>query len=270
MKEQSKEEDNIYLYSEGQEEEAEYSQMNEEESFQEYNLEDDDRMGDSSAGTDESDLDNSPLNYSQAHKYEEESNESEAVNQEKAKPHNVSVFGSLLKTLINPVEGWKSVRRHKISPEVAQRECFNPLLAVLAVSKFAQLAYSSSITVSDVLVDAVISFVSFFFGYFCILIVLKMVMPKNVSSLFDTDFGKIFVIFGLSSLCLFMTLIELLPMLWAVLIFLPLWTVYIICRGVKFFKFPDQHQILNTALLNLIIIGVPMAISWGLGIILPK
>ena len=118
------------------------------------------------------------------------------------------------------------------------------------------------------IVDAVISFMSLFFGYFCILIILKMVMPKYIAEEFNSSFGKVSILISLSSLSLFFMLMELFPMLWAVLIFLPLWTVYLICRGIRFFKFPEQHEIGYTGLLCLVIVGVPVLISWMLSSIL--
>lgn len=240
MEEENKDSDNIYIYTE----------------------EDDDN---------DSPLDQSGPNYAQtqeetlAKKYNSISiNESEVVKS------GVSIFGLLLKTMFNPIEGWKSVRRSKITPEMAQKECFYPLLAIYAISKFAILAYSARADLSEVVVDAVTSFVSFFFGYFCIVILLKHIMPNGVAQVFDTNFGKNLVIFSLSSLCLFFIFTELLPMLWAVLIFLPLWTVYMICRATRFLKIPHDRRLITTALINLIIIGMPILLEWGLGEILPN
>lgn len=83
-----------------------------------------------------------------------------------------------------------------------------------------------------------------------------MLMPKEVSESVTSEFGKVFVLLSLSSLCLFFTAIELCPMLWAVFIFLPLWTVYVVCRGARFFRFPDRRQIFCTGLLCMLITGV--------------
>ena len=234
MEEEKKDTDNIYVYSE------------------------------------ESDPDTSAPNYAQYPDDEAERDDSDDPQDAHHGKGGVSVFGLLLKTMFNPVEGWKAVRRSKISPETAQKECFYPLLAFYAVSKFAILAYSAKADLSEVLVDAVTSFVSFFFGYFCIVILLRHLMPKEAARTFDTDFGKNLVVFSLSSLCLFFILTELLPMLWAVLIFLPLWTVYMICRSTRFIKIPEDRHLITVALLNLIIIGTPILLEWGLGEVLPK
>lgn len=175
-----------------------------------------------------------------------------------------SPFLLLLEILFNPVVGWKSLRRAKITAETMQSECFYPLIAILAVSEFAQLFYSSSVTLSEVLIDAVVSFVSFFAGYYCIMLALELFLPKEAWVRFNTEFGKVFVLIALSTLCLFFIAIELLPILWSLLIFLPLWTVYVICRGVRFFIFPENCKLRSTIILCLLTIGVPSLIDWAL------
>lgn len=208
-------------------------------------------------------LDDSGPNYSQADTSHEQ-------NKPEKQPDDIrNPFLLLLKVMLNPVEGWKSVRRAKSTPETVERRCFLPLVAVLSASEFAGLFYSSRVGISQTLVEAVKSFVSFFFGYYCIMILLKMLMPKVLAKSLDSDFGKVFVLYSLSTLCLFYTATELLPMLWAILIFLPLWTVYIICRGTRFLQFPDNKQITCTAVLCLVVVGIPSFISWVLGVILP-
>ncbi|MDE6792918.1 MAG: hypothetical protein K2J48_07540 [Muribaculaceae bacterium] len=181
-----------------------------------------------------------------------------------------NLFLLLFKVMLNPIEGWKSIRRSKVTPEELQRGCFSPLLGLLAISQFVELFFSSRITLANAIEDAVISFVSFFMGYFCILLLLRAIMPKVTTKSLDSDFGKIFVLVNLSTLCIFYSLTELLPMLWAILIFLPLWTVYIICRGTRFFVFPNNRQITCTATLCLVIIGIPTLLDWILEQILPK
>ncbi len=235
--------DNIYVYVEDETED--------EEEFEE---------------TDDS-LDSSSYNYSQMPEDSEDAVEDES--QEKQRPHD-AVLKLLLSVLSNPTEGWKKVRRDKVTVESAQTNCFYPLLALLAVSHFASLFYNSRVTVTEVLMQAVTSFVGYFAGYFLIVILLKALMPRGAGKCMDTEFGKVFVILNLSSLCLFFTAMEFLPMLWAILIFLPLWTVYVICRGVKFFKFPEDKSITCTGLMCILIIGIPSLIEWGLTEILPN
>lgn len=221
--------------------------------------------------------DSSPLNYShivrEGDPQPEEDDDIEAYNiedSEEDKPAHPSIFLMMLKVLSNPLEGWKDLRRYKITAEDTQRTCFYPLVALVALSNFAQLVYSPRTTVAEVLMEALTSFVGFFAGYFCILILLKILLPKPADNQFETEFGKVFILISLSTLCLFFVLIELFPVLWALLIFLPLWTVYSICRGVRFFDFPDNRSIMCTGLLCVLTVGVPCLIDWGLSEVLPK
>lgn len=272
MEEENKENDNIYIYSE--EEGVKASDSGKEAgSVDEYVYSEaaDGSDGDAPAEEEgEPDIDKSATNFAHYSAEDIEKAKNNGSTEGRDKSGGVSVFGLLLKTMFNPVEGWKAIRRHRITPEEAQKECFYPLLAVYAISKFAILAYSAKANLSEVVVDAVTSFVSFFFGYFLIVMTLRHVLAKSVAEEFDKDFGKTLVVISLSSLCLFFILTELLPMLWAILIFLPLWTVYMICRATKFFKIPEDRHLLTLGLLNLIIIGMPSVLEWIFGEILPK
>lgn len=207
-------------------------------------------------------LDNSGPNYSQS--------EVESTDNTGNKPVYPSPFRLMLRVMMQPIEGWKSIRRAALSPESAQQRCFYPLLAIMAASRFAMMLYYPTKKLSETLIESVCSFVSFFFGYFFIVILLKLVMPGDSKKTFDSDFGKVFIIISLSTLCLFYTLADTFPMLWAVLIFLPLWTIYIICRGTRFLKFPQNKQIAATFILCLIIIGIPSVLSWVLEVLLPS
>lgn len=217
------------------------------------------------------DLDDSPLNFSQSDEEEERAfgNVDDHQGNDNLKRMK-SPFLMMLKILSNPVEGWKDIRRANLTVEDAQQKCFYPLLAIMAICKFAGLYYSPSSTLTDLTVEALTSFVGLFAGYFCIILLLKLLLPGKGGEIFDTDFGKVFVIMSLSTLSLFFALTELLQMLWAILIFLPLWTVYSVCKGIRFLNFPEDRTVRSTTILCLLIVGVPELIQWGLEEVLPK
>ena len=215
---------------------------------------------------DASDLDNSGPNYSQSHDSEINSGLDNGGSPRAPR----QVFPLLLKVLLNPVEGWKTMRRKKITAEEAQTTCFYPLLGLFSIGKFADLYYDSKATVSDVLVSAISAFVSFFFGYFCILMLMKALLPKSSEKEINSEFSKVFVAVSLASLCMFFTVLEVLPMLWAILIFLPLWTLYIVCAGARFYRFPENRNGISIAILCVLILGVPCVFDWLLGLILPR
>ena len=203
---------------------------------------------------------------SEEYNYEEELEETEGLNEE---PASNSAFLLLINILINPIEGWKKLRREAKTPESIQSECFYPLLAVLAICKFAVLFYYPRTSLSEVLVEAVSAFVSYFFGYYCILLILKQITQRKIGEQLLDNFGKNFILISLSSLCLFNIFTELLPMLWPILIFLPIWTIYIIFKGIKFFKLPENGIIKYTFIIGLTIIAIPLLLDMILDWIIP-
>ena len=213
------------------------------------------------------DIDDSPLNFAAYNLEERDESEEVVANEKDIKKR--SPFGILLYIMFNPVEGWKKLRRSKYNVEAWQANCFYPLLAILAISKFAVFFYSVNATVSQVISESVISFVAFFFGYFSIPVVMSWLLPKEMTENFEERFGKEFILVALSTLALFSILTNLLPMLWPVLIFLPIWTLYLMFKGIRFFKFPKKEENKFFVISGVAVIGVPLLIDWALNEILP-
>lgn len=213
------------------------------------------------------DPDNSPMNY--ASSYNIENDEEEEIESGEATAKQSSAFMTMLRVMFSPVEGWKRVRREKMKPETLQRGCFYPLLALLAISKFADMFYYVNVTLTTVFSQAVVLFVSYFFGYFGILFLLTLLLPAPVKEYFDKDFGKDYIIIALSTLAMFSILINALPMLWPVLIFLPIWTLYILYKGSRFFKLAEPHVLRFMLLVCVSVVGVPLLIEWGLNELMP-
>lgn len=205
--------------------------------------------------------DNSPLNFAAYDDEERERSDQEDLQQSgKAR----SAFGLLFKIMFNPVEGWKELRRSNTSVEKLQSGCFYPLLSLLALSNFADYFYSVNVNLSAVLTKAVVSFVAFFFGYFCIQMVLQWFLPKDMREKFDSKFGKAYTVISLATLALFSILTELLPMIWPILIFLPLWTFYLMFKGVRFFKFHQNEEMKFFVMSAAAMAGIPYLIDQAL------
>ncbi|MDE5774156.1 MAG: hypothetical protein K2H86_06845, partial [Muribaculaceae bacterium] len=138
--------------------------------------------------------------------------------------------------------------------------CFYPLIAVAAVSEFMSYIYRVPESIGAVLIQALTVFISFFFGYFLILILEKALLPANCKEKALSDYGKQYVLFLLSTLTLFYILSNCVPMLEAIWVFLPLWTIYLASKGIRFFKFEDHRTTLITVMICAFIIISPIAI----------
>ncbi len=196
--------------------------------------------------------------------HEEEHEEGEEGEEEKddnsAGSRHPGPVTLLLYMMTNPVEGWKRIRRADISPEDTAAKCFYPLTALASLSVFAELLYGTLTGFTSALIKALLVFISFFFGYFLVKIMTKIFTPQACRKAIDSNFGKEYVMYLLSTLTIFYTAGSLLPMLDSLLVFLPLWTIYLATKGVRFFKFSDSRTALVTVLLCCYIILAPVAI----------
>lgn len=218
---------------------------------------------------DEKNREEGPKNYA-SYVYEDSQEDiEEGIENKEAETPKKSAFSLMLKILLSPVEGWKNLRRSRISIETLQSGCFYPLLALLALSNFADYLYSVNVNLSQVITKAVVAFVSFFFANFSIPVLLCIVTPKDMHEKIKGNYGKAYFIIALSTLAMFSFVTELLPMIWPILIFLPIWTIYLMFKGVRFFHF-EQKQEMKFYIMSIVsVIGIPMLIDWIFNIIMP-
>ena len=209
-------------------------------------------------------IDKSPLNYAAFEERPEEEQEEENNSKQSASPIKL-----LFHIMFNPVEGWKLLRRSQLSVESLQSSCFYPLLAILAISKFAEYLYSVNVNLSQVITEAIVAFVAYFFGYFCTLMTLPIFISKEAAEKLEDKFGRQYMIIALSTLVLFSIFTNLLPMIWPILIFLPIWTLYLMFKGVRFFKLSEKEEMKFFVISAVMIIGYPLLIEWGLNTVMP-
>lgn len=167
---------------------------------------------------------------------------------------------AFFKMLISPIMGWKNIKSVAYKPEEVASRLYYPLIALIAAGEFLQLIYNPDLTVTVLLKDALITFISFFLGYFSILFLIELLFKKDARIKLTTDFGKNFILMNLSSMVLFYFLYEVLPLAGPILVFTPIYTLYLIIKGVKCLRLPQENYNLNIFLLSLLIIGMPIII----------
>lgn len=185
------------------------------------------------------------------------------------KNDKISPLKVLFKTMFTPVEGWKALRRAKFTEEKFASDCFYPLVGLAAISEASMFIYEANVTPTQFVVKAAITFVTFFFGYFGVILCGGFMLPKGARFLLKSGVGKEMVMLALSSLALFLTVINLLPMLEPVLVFLPLWTIYIVIKGVRQMRVPSDCVNSTSGLLCMLLIGVPLFWHWLLTEFMP-
>ena len=141
---------------------------------------------------------------------DEEQPTEESVVSEKKNPSPVRL---LFKTMFTPVEGWKALKRARLKTEEFASRCFYPLIALAAISEVTKIFYEANVSVSDWAVDGLITFMTFFFGYFSVLLAGGFMLPSKSRDIIKKDIGKQFVMLAMSSLAIFWIFIQIMPML---------------------------------------------------------
>ena len=98
---------------------------------------------------------------------------------------------------------------------------------------------------------------------------MELLLPAEMTKKFDCDYGKSYFIVALTTITLFSILKDLLPMLWPILFFLPIWTMYLMFKGVRFFKFEEHREWKFYLYAVAGVIGMPLIIEWVLNALMP-
>lgn len=191
---------------------------------------------------------------------EEDINKPEEGNQEN--PKHQSPFMLLIDILFTGTAGWKRLRRARLTPEQTAAGCFYPILALVAICRFADWFYLPEFDLASTLVQAASIFASFFFSYFAAQVICKWFFPAEAKSKVDSPYFKLVVQYALASLALFWIPAEVLPILEPITVFLPIWTVFIITKGVRFLRLPENHK--NRCMVTIIVSTVltPYLFTW--------
>lgn len=201
--------------------------------------------------TDDLNLISDPDSVSVAH-------EDKDKNQKKSR----TAFLLLLGILMTGTAGWKDLRRSRLKPEQTAAGCFYPLLALASLCRFSDWFYLPEFNLSETLVSASSVFASFFFSYFAVQVVCRALFPIPAKSKTETPYFKLIVQYALSSLALFLIPAEILPILETVTVFLPIWTAFIITKGIRFLRLPDQYQNRCMVTIVLTVIVMPYIFMW--------
>ena len=171
-------------------------------------------------------------------------------------------FLLLLNILMTGTAGWKDLRRTRLKPEQTAAGCFYPLIALAAACRFADWCYHPEFNLSATLVTAVSIFASFFFSYFAVQVTCRWMFPYVAKAKTETPYFKLLVQYALSSLALFWIPAEVLPILETLTVFLPIWTAFIITKGLRFLNLPQQHY--NRCMVTIVVsvIVMPYLFMW--------
>ncbi|MDE7180701.1 MAG: hypothetical protein K2N88_05835 [Muribaculaceae bacterium] len=226
-----------------------------------YSIENEDNEDSETDDDNGSPFDNSSNGEDDTEDYDEVEDEEDGEEEEPGELRP-SCLGILFKTMFTPVEGWKALKRARFTSDEFASRCFMPMVGLAAISNAVKIFYEANYSFADWLIDALSTFLLFFFGYFSVILVGSWILPRLSRYFLKKEIGKEFVMLSLSTLALFWALIMVLPMLDPVLVFLPLWTIYLIFKGIRVIRVPADVLNSTTAIMIILINAMPLLWNW--------
>lgn len=196
--------------------------------------------------------------------YEEDENDNEAWQGESAQKQEKrkSLLSTFFRILSNPTDGWKSLKRSKFGEDKVARCLFYPVLALASVSELTELFYNADGSDSSLVATIIITFITFFFSYFTVLIGGGLMLPKVCGDMLRSNFGKEYVMINITTLAMFYLLYRLFPLAGPIIGFLPLLTVYIAYKGIKLLRIPYEKETYTGCVIVGLLIGSPLLWNW--------
>ncbi|MCM1005739.1 MAG: YIP1 family protein [Prevotella sp.] len=199
--------------------------------------------------------------------YNEEDVFADEGNKIEGKPNPWVAF---LYLLINPKPGWRKIRKYLYSVDEFARTVFYPLLALMAICRFADKIYYTDISTGVLLQKAVAGFVAFFGGYYLVGLLARTFLPTQARGKIEGRFGQLFIMTIMSALTLSAVIAELFPWLGMLLIVPPIYCAYILAKGVDRLRISPNENIPTIVVMTVLCIGVPVGIYWCLTSIMPQ
>jgi hypothetical protein len=194
------------------------------------------------------------------------STENEENDSHAHKPHPWRGF---LHLLISPKLGWRKIKAAHYSPEEFARIVFYPLLALLAACRFIDKIYKTDVGTGLLLQKAIALFVAGFGGYYLVCLLGRAFLPVVARTKIDSSFGRIFVMAVMCVLTISVIVCEVLPWLGMMLMILPIYSAYILVKGLAPLRVPEQERTPTSVLMISLCFGVPAAIYYMLTFLMP-
>ncbi len=147
----------------------------------------------------------------------------------------------LFQLVLSPGHGWEDIGRARQHPRVLAATGFYPLTALTALSVFAGKIYHSMLTLQDMLIDAVITFMMYFLGYFTGTFVLSVGLAAILDINADDRRCQTFSIFVMGLLEIIAIIGNIIPMTLAITWFLPCYVAIIMWKGCAYMEIPREN-----------------------------
>lgn len=165
--------------------------------------------------------------------------------------------------LTMPTSGWDRVKKYGPTPDIATLRFLLPLSILSGASEFFTLVYQpGQHGFSAILVSGFISFLSYFLGYYLSLVFAKIFLPKEAKFFPSSSYGKLLTMIGVATLAIFHMLYKILPFLDFAIEFFPIWTIFLIFKGMRYSDIAPEKNAFSMGVLCVVIIACPVLVEW--------
>lgn len=190
--------------------------------------------------------------------------------EEQRKPLTLpQIWLALLKAMVMPSTGWKQLNDNEIKPESVVVGFLLPLSVIAAFSNFFSLIYELDLRFTDLLVGIVITFFTYFLGYYIAVLIAKIFLPKQDRGFATSNYGRILILDSMGALAIIHIIMEALQLFDFVIEFFPLWTVYMLYKGMAFAKVDSNKATYSLGVMCVAVISSPVLINWFFDLFTP-
>lgn len=154
----------------------------------------------------------------------------------------------LLQLVLSPRNGWEDIEKAAISPAKLLGQGFYPLIAVAALSVFAQGIFLHHFVFMKLFMRMIITFVVYFISYFFGNFVLSMTpVIANNPAYDEEERAQTFTLYTLGLLAVITIIMNFLPITPLVLFFLPCYVALVQWKGCAYMRVPpEKHGLFMT------------------------
>ena len=175
----------------------------------------------------------------------------------------LTMWSIVPRVMTMPASGWERMKQRGPTPEIAIIRYLLPISLMSGGAEFFSLLYPGQYELASILVAGVIQFCSFFIGYFLSLIFASIFLPKAAKGFPSTKYGKLLTMTGVSTLAIFHILLKALPMFDFVIEFLPIWTIFLIYKGMNIAEIEREKAAFSMGVMCLVVIACPVLVAWA-------
>lgn len=166
----------------------------------------------------------------------------------------------LLRLFLSPLKAWKILKNSVLKPDHVASKMFYPLIGLASLSGMLKKIYFPGMTLGQLLEGAIGVFIAFFVGYFVLLVCCRLFLPGDGKIKIDTPYGKMWLQYLISTLTIFYTIYEAFPMIEPVMVFTPLFTIFLAIRGVRFLRLKSVDEAPVGWAVGILTVAIPYGI----------